>query len=451
MNSVFSEQRYIVRIREALWHRSRRATIMIGSGFSKCASKARPDAKDLPLWRDLGKEFSRKLYPQNDGSDHYASTPVSRDFPRLAQEFIAEFGRDEMHRVLQDQIRDDDFNPGDIHKRLLELPWRDVFTTNWDTLLERTRVVENKYGVVRNKDQIPLVDGPRIVKLHGSFPAEFPLICTEEDYRTYPNLYAPFVNTVQQAMMETVFCLIGFSGDDPNFLNWSGWVRDNLGTSAPKIYLAGWLKLQNSQRRMLEERNVVPLDLASHPMANEWPERRRYYYAINWILHALECGRPYEMANWPARRTWQDKQIPDALQPVPVFEIEEPEYEWSEIPAADSGNSTKHVERILKIWAHNRSLYPGWLAVPASTRSAMHVNTNEHEPKILQILPSLTPVQRLNAIRELVWRRKSCLTPSHPNSNRLPRMSCNKLIARPVLSTMLTKPKSNGAISVKPG
>ena len=411
MISVFSDQNYIVRIREALWHRSRRATVMIGSGLSKCASKARPDASDLPLWRDLGKEFSRKLYLQYDGSGHCAATSVSRDFPRLAQEFIAEFGREEMHRVLQNQIRDDDFNPGDIHQRLLQLPWRDVFTTNWDTLLERTRVAENKYGIVRNKDQIPLVDGPRIVKLHGSFPADFPLICTEEDYRTYPNLYAPFVNTVQQAMMETVFCLIGFSGDDPNFLSWSGWVRDNLGTSAPKIYLAGWLKLQTSQRRMLEERNVVPIDLANHPMANEWPEHRRYHYAINWILHTLERGRPYDVADWPARRTWRYKQIPDDLRPVPEIEIEEPKYEWLEGPAADSGNSIEFVERILDIWAHNRSLYPGWLAVPASARSDMHGNTDEHEPKILQILPNLTPVHRLDAIRELVWRREVLLDP----------------------------------------
>ena len=81
-------------------------------------------------------------------------------------------------------------------------------------------------------DQLPLLGQPRIVKLHGSLPATFPLISTEEDYRTYPSKFAPFVNTVRQAMMETVLCLIGFSGDDPNFLHWSGWVRDNLGVCA---------------------------------------------------------------------------------------------------------------------------------------------------------------------------------------------------------------------------
>ena len=41
--------------------------------------------------------------------------------------------------------------------------------------------------------------------------------------------------------MENTFVLIGFSGDDPNFLQWSGWVRDNLGPSTPPIYLCGLL------------------------------------------------------------------------------------------------------------------------------------------------------------------------------------------------------------------
>ena len=88
-------------------------------------------------------------------------------------------------------------------------------------------------------DHISSAAAPRIIKLHGTVPgSEYcPLIVTEEDYRTYPTKFAPFVNTVQQLMMETALLLIGFSGDDPNFLSWSGWVRDNLGGSAPKIYL----------------------------------------------------------------------------------------------------------------------------------------------------------------------------------------------------------------------
>ena len=29
-------------------------------------------------------------------------------------------------------------------------------------------------------------------------------------------------------LLQGVFCLIGFSGDDPNFINWIEWVRDIL-------------------------------------------------------------------------------------------------------------------------------------------------------------------------------------------------------------------------------
>ena len=109
--------------------------------------------------------------------------------PRIAQEYRAAFGRGALHDRLQGLVRDRDYSPGPAHTRLLKLPWDGIYTTNWDTLLERAaeHVVEHSYGVVSNMDQIPMANCPRIVKLHGSLPSQFPLIVTEEDYRTYPN------------------------------------------------------------------------------------------------------------------------------------------------------------------------------------------------------------------------------------------------------------------------
>ena len=66
-----------------------------------------------------------------------------------------------------------------------ELPWRDVFTTNYDTLLERAadKVSKRRYNVVVNQeDLVNSNDAPRILKLHGSFPSQRPFIITEEDY-----------------------------------------------------------------------------------------------------------------------------------------------------------------------------------------------------------------------------------------------------------------------------
>ena len=103
-------------------------------------------------------------------------------------------------------------NPRHSTKPLLDLPWSDVFTTNYDTLLERARrsVISQRYDVVLKPDDLGHSNRPRIVKLHGSFPSDRPFIITDEDYRRYPHEFAPFVNAVRQALLENTLCLIGF-------------------------------------------------------------------------------------------------------------------------------------------------------------------------------------------------------------------------------------------------
>ena len=247
----FSDQSHVNRVRDALWERAQGATVMVGSGFSRNAISKRQSGQVPPTWKSLAQSMHERLYPRSKhgtGSSSGDLSLATSEALRLAQEFEAAFGRPALHRHLRKLVSDSDFAPGNAHEQLLALRWRDVFTTNWDTLLERTApsIVKHSYSIVRNQDEIPLGASPRIVKLHGSVDARFPLISTEEDYRTYPREFAPFVNTVQQSMMETLLVLIGFSGDDPNFLHWSGWVRDNLGGLCSQDLLGGLARLDHS-------------------------------------------------------------------------------------------------------------------------------------------------------------------------------------------------------------
>ena len=383
---------------------------MVGSGFSRNAVPIRPGIGPLPTWLDIAIQLHGELYP---GSEK-PHTPESA--PRIAQEYESAFDRVALHNTLQRLVRDGDYSPSQVHTRLVKLPWDGIYTTNWDTLLERAGepIVEQSYGVVRNKEQIPMTSRPRIVKLHGSLPSQFPLIVTEEDYRTYPTEFAPFVNTVQQAMMETVFCLIGFSGDDPNFLKWSGWVRDNLGSSAQKIYLAGYLQLSPPRRIMLEKLNVTPIDLARHPKANAWPENKRHELAIEWLLHTLEMGQPYDITNWPIPPTETGEPIDPNLEPIEAVRSREPMTEPPVVGHEDKV-ATETVLELTKIWKHNREMYPGWITVPYSKRRLMEGPTDEWGRRVLLSLTALTPVERLYALRELVWREEVLLVPMHPN------------------------------------
>ena len=408
-NDEFPDQRSLNHVRDALWRRPGQASVMIGSGFSRNARKNRPDAPDIPLWPDLAKTLAQNLSISGDN-------PASEgDALELAQEYEQAFGRARLHQFLNEAVRDEDFSPGELHHRLLRLPWRDVFSTNWDTLLEQCLPVpERAYSVVTSADHLPVGAPPRIVKLHGSFPGTFPLTVTRDDYEQYPERFAPFVNTVQQAMMETVFLLLGFSGADPNFRRWLGWVRGNLGQNAPRIYLAGWQDLDESSRGELMKENVVSINVRQHPKAANWPETLRHAKAVEWVLLSLEHGRPYPPEDWPSHVAPSRPSVPEGLEPVQPVLVKHPKEEpW--FPEQGEPHDPAHLERIgevLRIWSHNRKCYPSWLIMPSDAAHEMREKTNEWQPPILAALPHLADApERLDALVELVWRREAALDP----------------------------------------
>ena len=420
MNSVsssdFQGQIYVNQVREALW--DRRASVLVGSGFSRNARRLRAESAPMPTWAGLGHLLALSL-EGHDASSGGASPGPSVELPdplKLAQEYEDTFGRPALNRFLMKHVRDDAFEPTDAHRRLLDLPWRDVFTTNWDTLLERcSGEHDSSFRVLERPSGLSLVSPPRIVKLHGSFPHCDPLIVTEEDYRTYPDRdrFAPFVNLARQAMMETTILLLGFSGDDPNFKQWSGWVRDNLNEAAPKTYLAGWLELTEPERRSLSRRNIVPIDLSLHPSAGTWPECRskRYELVTEWILQSLEASQSYEFRRWPEPETAEVRPSGFELtKPAPPHGPRpEP---WPDSSASDEDERLEKVKKNTAIWRHNRECYPNWLVLPFDAAPKMRALTDSWEEIIVEALPDLgDAAERLSVLRELVWRRGTLLDP----------------------------------------
>lgn len=248
---------YINEIAEAL--SAGHAAVMVGAGFSKNADNISSTDKYFKNWNELSDEFYNTLYDKDGPGKEYNSSL------RLAQEVEVIAGRPKLEKILKDAIPDDDYGPSILYRKLMELPWRDVFTTNYDTLLERTAdtISKRRYNIVVNQeDLINSNDAARIIKLHGSFPSHRPFIITEEDYRTYPIKFAAMVNTVQQSLLENVFCMIGFSCKDPNFLSWIGWIHDNLGkSSSQKIYMIAVLSIPEVKQKMLLDKNIIVVDL----------------------------------------------------------------------------------------------------------------------------------------------------------------------------------------------
>lgn len=412
----FPDQSHINRVREALWRRQRNASVMIGAGFSRNAEKIAPYAPDMPTWQEIVHKLCERLYPHSDKERlAYALREASgtSGFLRLAQEYECAFGRSAIHNFIRGTIPDLEYAPGDLHQRLMNLPWKDLFTTNWDTLLERAQAnaPKNFYSVVKAPEELSHAASPRLIKLHGSLPSKTPFIFTEEDYRRYPIEFSPFVNTVQQAMMETVFILIGFSGDDPNFLQWSGWVRDNLGALAPKIYLAGWLDLSPHRRRMLEDRNVVPIDIAKHPQAHAWPSNQKHSIATEWLITTLENGRSYDISRWPTPQAIDLSKIHKHLLPIETPNTGSPVNEPSDPQSFHKSEDIQsQLEGAIEAWKQNRQCYPGWIFCPFHKKYSMS-NTWRWSNWILKNQESLKIETVLEGIYELIWKDEKLLAP----------------------------------------
>ena len=172
---------------------------------------------------------------------------------------------------------------------LVRLKWRDILTTNYDTLIERAAEEEvQEYKLVTNKETLLYQPSPRIIKLHGSFPNIRPYIMTKEDYRKYPMEHPEMVNTARQCFLESLMCLIGFSGDDPNFQSWIGWLRDVIGRDRIcPTYLVTFRKgYHEAEKALMAQLGIDIINLAEIPGIKDFKEA--YSFFLNYLLKSQE-------------------------------------------------------------------------------------------------------------------------------------------------------------------
>ena len=346
-------------------------SLMVGSGFSKNAEKS-VDVAMLD-WNELGKKFYTKLYGKEPtDQDLMFKSPI-----KLATMVNAEFGRAVLDKMIKDSLPDERVYPNDLYRDMLNLPWQDIFTTNYDSLLERTEKLEGanrRYRVVTNKETLIYTPSPRIIKLHGSFPDIHPYIITEEDFRTYPQNCPEFVNTVRQSLIENLFCLIGFSGDDPNFLNWIGWLRDVMGRLSMPVYLITYdHNIHGAQMRLFNKRNIQVVNLADIDGINSYRE------AYEFLFRYLASKDKHILEEWNCKVEYK-------------FDTEN-----------DINNYIKESQRI-------RKSYKGWIVLPENYYNTFDSQIESY--KLRKCLKTLDDKKiRLDLLFEFDWQLNISLTP----------------------------------------
>ncbi len=126
------------------------------------------------------------------------------------------------------------------------------------------------YLLVDSAFKISLRKKRVICKLHGSIrldetheygfdrDSRCHYIITQEDYDSYREKHEAFVSLMRIALLQDYFCLIGFSGDDPNFLSWIRWVKDIIDQRAQYD--------RNSTGQGADNAKIFYIDVSGEPL-----------------------------------------------------------------------------------------------------------------------------------------------------------------------------------------
>lgn len=248
----------------------RAVSVLVGSGFSKNAFPNYPDWKELlfdmvvELYGDeieKEKEFNKEDNTHRDfkgfQKDKVYEFIDSKGYFEIVEQYEQKRGiREAIDVYIEDHIPHIIKKDGifywktapidlslDTHKGFLKCNWKNIFTTNYDNLLELT---SDSFGlgykqIIADYQLSNLGSSRSIIKLHGNLVAdtldtnyEFDndkgrrYVISKEDYATYADKHKAFTSLIRTSLLTDIFCLIGFSGDDPNFKNWMDWVTDVL-------------------------------------------------------------------------------------------------------------------------------------------------------------------------------------------------------------------------------
>lgn len=346
-------------IRKKLWSKDGTSgvSIMVGAGFSRNATKLDNTLNSMSLWSDL----QRNLYEELGSLDKYNKL----DALELGDIYEKELGSISLENILKSSIPDENYEPNILYDKLLQLPFKDIYTTNYDTLLERAskNIFNRRYQVIYDIYDIAGSVSPRIVKLHGSFPSHRPFVFTKKSYEEYTETSAPFVNMVQQSIMETTMILIGFSGDDPNFIKWISWVRSNLKRYRPKIYLIG-LDIDKT-KSIFSDNEISIIDL------KEIFGIDNYFEFFDELFEFLNTNPTLDKRKWPYIR-----------------------YPWV-------GLEDIKIETVLDMLKKNRESYPGWLIMPSKIANRKNMSNIVRSYNVFLTEENLKLKIKLS--NEIVW------------------------------------------------
>ena len=365
---------------------SGRASVLVGAGFSKNAEKK--DGVEIKDWAGLARVFYKEIH----GHEANSAEPSLRDPVRLASIITFKHGHPYIDSILERELPDEKITPGNLHKELVRLSWADIYTTNYDTLLERA-ATPNAYQIVKGEDYILHKDAPRIIKLHGSFPDVKPYVIDEDDYENYIDNHPKLTTAIRNTLIQKELYLIGFSGNDPNFKKLLQWLKKVCkDEELPLIYLIETIAGPLPEDESLYKQSYNIETILRPTVFNDIEE---YFSFIFQYLHNKKSG---ENSDWRISVSYEQ------LRKVRNFKFSGKGF--------SNDINESELTNLIETYRNIRETYPGW----AFLRLSQFENGFEHLidyeiTEVEQLINRIPDESLLDLVYEFEWRLRKAFYP----------------------------------------
>jgi hypothetical protein len=198
------------------------AALFVGAGISAGAG--------YPAWAKLLHEIGEELGVR--------STDV-HDLAALAQWSIRKSNKSRILQVIKDQIGVDKPVP-EVLQIVARLPIRNIWTTNYDRLIERAlEAIGRPVDVVSAASDLALRPRPgavRLFKMHGSVERPNEIVIATDDYELYRLKRGAFLPLLQAHMTSLSLLFLGLSFADPNIKHVLALIRESFHETPPQHF-----------------------------------------------------------------------------------------------------------------------------------------------------------------------------------------------------------------------
>lgn len=243
--------------------KNNKCILFVGSGLS--ASIKRANGKTLPTWGEFLIELLEWAKSKNsifwNGPEEIQAIIKKGNYLLAAQELQECVQLGEFAEFLNTVFRDRSVRPSETHKKIHNIPFRCILTTNYDTLIEGAYTLTNN-GQVPVKfiqEDLKTISSPLrkedffIFKIHGDIDRPDSIVLGSRSYNQLLFRTPEYLHFLETLFTTHTVLFVGFSGSDVDL----DFVIDRLSTIYSRTLNKHYILLPETKYNLTEKRRLL--------------------------------------------------------------------------------------------------------------------------------------------------------------------------------------------------